>query len=208
MHDVHSKARPLPLDPASQELWTKFRQGDREAFGSIYRQHIDGLYHYGMHFCRDEERVKDCLQDLFHDMWADRQHISAEVRHIRYYLLSSLRRRLLRSLQNDRRHPVKLPGTSFDFALTPPRETVIILDELYQERVAQLHQAIASLSRRQREAIYLRFFQNLSYGEVAELMSMQVDSVYNLVSKAIGVLKKLFLLSLLLLPMVAFVMKK
>jgi RNA polymerase sigma factor (sigma-70 family) len=208
MHDIHSKARPLPLDPKSLELWARFRQGDREAFGSIYRQHIDGLFHYGMHFCRDEERVKDCLQDLFRDMWAERQHISSEVRNIKYYLLSSLRRRLLRSLQNDRRYPVRFPGTTFDFELIPPRETVIILDELYQERVAQLHQAIALLSRRQREVIYLRFFQNLSYGDVAELMSMQVDSVYNLVSKAIGLLKKTFLLTLLFLPMISFLVKK
>jgi RNA polymerase sigma factor (sigma-70 family) len=207
MHDIHSKARPLPLDP-SLELWTKFRQGNREAFADIYSQHIDKLYHYGMHFCRDEERVKDCLQDLFRDMWADRQHISAEVRNIRYYLLSSLRRRLLRSLQNDRRYPVRFPGTAFDFEFIPPQETVIILDELYQERVSRLHKAIALLSRRQREVIYLRFFQNLSYGEVANLMSMQVDSVYNLVSKAIGLLKKTFLLSLLLSPMIYFLIKK
>ncbi|HEY0274097.1 MAG TPA: sigma factor, partial [Chitinophaga sp.] len=57
-------------------LWERFQQGDREAFALLYRQHVDDLYHYGMHFCTDGERVKDCLQDLFQDLWQSREHLS------------------------------------------------------------------------------------------------------------------------------------
>ena len=200
MHEVNV-AQPinnLSVSSSAEGLWQRFCNGDRDALGSIYRLHIDDLYNYGMHFCRDSERVKDNLQDLFQTLWLDREHITSEVRNIRYYLISSLRRRLLRSLTKERNHPTQTSENSFDFELIPSKEDIIIKDETYQEQLNQLHQGIASLSRRQREAVYLRFYQNLSYEEVADLMSMKIDSVYNLISKAIGLLKNMFLLFLLM----------
>jgi RNA polymerase sigma factor (sigma-70 family) len=45
------------------------------------------------------------------------------------------------------------------------------------------------LTKRQQEAIYLKFYSNLSYKEVAAIMSISVDSIYNLISKAIDSLQ-------------------
>jgi len=187
----------LTIKVSGESLWERFRKGDQEALNTIYRTHIDDLYHYGMHFCRDKERVKDCLQDLFQCLWHDREHLSNDVKNIRYYLISSLRRRLLRSLEKTRRNITEELGDAFDFKLIPPREEIIIENETYQQQVKLLHEGIAMLSRRQREAIYLRFYQNLSYDEIARLMTMKVESVYNIVSKAIGSLKEAFLLLVL-----------
>lgn len=182
-----------------EELWNNFRNGSRDAFAMIYQEHVDDLYHYGVHFCGDGEQVRDCLQELFHDLWQTREHLADQLLNIRYYLLSSLRRRLLRTLEKDRRHRAQTSEIPFDFELIPPREHFIIQDEKQQEQQQQLYAALAALPRRQREAIYLRFFHELSYQEVADLMSMKVDSVYNIISKAIGVLKKMLPATVLLL---------
>lgn len=196
--NVVEKPGELTITSSMAGLWERFCKGDREALGVIYRGHIDHLYHYGMHFCRDSERVKDCLQDLFHTLWLDREHISSNVDNIKYYLIASLRRRLLRSLEKSRRNNTETLYTSFDFELIPPHEDVIIQGETYQQHVYQLHKAIATLSRRQREAIYLRFYLNLSYDETAKLMSMKVESVYNLISKAVSLLKNMLSLFIIL----------
>ncbi|MCW3466612.1 RNA polymerase sigma factor [Chitinophaga nivalis] len=180
-------------------LWGRFLQGDRQAFAQIYEANVDDLFHYGMHFCQDRERVKDCLQDLFQDLWLSREHLTADIKNIRYYLISSLRRRLLRTLQKDRRYRHREATEAFGFEFALPHENTLILEETAAEQQRLLHQALTNLSRRQREAIYLRFFQNLSYAEVAAIMSMQVDSVYNTISKAIGILKKQLPLPLILL---------
>jgi RNA polymerase sigma factor (sigma-70 family) len=182
---------------ASQtSLWNRFQQGDRTAFAAIYDAHINDLFHYGMHFCQDNERVKDCLQDLFQDLWSSRDHLAEHIQNIRYYLISSLRRRLLRALRNERR---RQELQDFEFELTPPRENTLIQQETLAEQQRQLQQALMTLSRRQREAIYLRFYQGLSYQEVADIMEMQVDSVYNTISKAIGILRKTISLPIILL---------
>lgn len=200
---VPKKAAGLQVIASQTTLWGRFLEGDRQAFATIYHTHVDDLFHYGMHFCRNEERVKDCLQDIFQDLWQTRSHLTPHIQNIRYYLLSCLRRRLLRSLEKDRRWQ---PADNFDaFELEGPcsREEQLIDSETAAEQRRVLQEALASLTRRQREAIYLRFFQNLSYAEVAELMSMQVDSVYNTISKAIGILKKN-----LTLPLILILLKK
>ena len=189
----------LRVVASHSSLWGLFLQGDRHAFAEIYDAHIDDLFHYGMHFCQEKERVKDCLQDLFQDLWISREHLSADIQNVRYYLISSLRRRLLRALRKDRRYQHRESWEAFEFEYTLPLENQLILDETAEEQKRLLQQGLAGLTRRQREAIYLRFFQNLNYQEVADIMSMQVDSVYNTISKAIGILKKNISLPLLLL---------
>lgn len=179
----------LAVSPPEGDVWELFLRGERDALAKIYRNNLDSLYNYGMHLCFDSERVKDCIQDLFRDLWQDRQHLAATVHNLRYYLLSSLRRRLLRSLQKDRRNLSRLSSRQFDFDIVPPHESMLIADEMSNERKARLKRGIAVLTRRQREVVYLRFYQNLSYNEIAELMAMKTESVYNLISKAIGALK-------------------
>lgn len=189
----------LRVVASHSSLWGLFLQGDRHAFAEIYDAHIDDLFHYGMHFCQEKERVKDCLQDLFQDLWISRAHLSADIQNVRYYLISSLRRRLLRALRKDRRYQHRESWEAFEFEYTLPLENQLIQQETLEAQKRLLQEGLATLTRRQREAIYLRFFQNLSYDEVADIMSMQVDSVYNTISKAIGILKKNISLPLLLL---------
>ena len=189
----------LRVVASHSSLWGLFLQGDRHAFAEIYDAHIDDLFHYGMHFCQEKERVKDCLQDLFQDLWISRTHLSADIGNVRYYLISSLRRRLLRALRKDRRYQHRESWEAFEFEYTLPLENQLIQQETLEAQKRLLQEGLANLTRRQREAIYLRFFQNLNYNEVADIMSMQVDSVYNTISKAIGILKKNISLPLLLL---------
>ncbi len=46
-----------------------------------------------------------------------------------------------------------------------------------------------TLTKRQREAIFLKFYNDLSYSDIASIMDLQVDSVYNVISKAIESLR-------------------
>jgi RNA polymerase sigma factor (sigma-70 family) len=49
--------------------------------------------------------------------------------------------------------------------------------------------ALNSLTKRQKEAITLKFYDGLSYQEVAVLMAMSVRATYNLIYRAIEVLR-------------------
>jgi len=53
----------------------------------------------------------------------------------------------------------------------------------------QLHQSIQELTGRQREAIFLRFYEGLSYEEVAGVLGISVKATYKIMARALLRLK-------------------
>ena len=171
-------------------LWASFKKGNELAFSMLYKRHVQRLYNYGMHTCKDHDLVMDCLQELFSRLWSKRENI-AEVNLVKLYLFKSFRRLLIQNLVAKRRFSLPLscqPDSVFEFI--PSFEDSLIEDEQKARLYEQLKTSIASLTKRQREVIFLKFFNDLTYAEVSVIMELQVDSVYNLVSKVIEILRK------------------
>ena len=172
-------------------LWNEFRNGNADAFGELIRVHYQDLIHYGTRFTKDEELVKDCLQDLFLELWANRLTIS-ETSFVKYYLLKALRRRLGRKIGRSK-HAASRDELHFEnlFNGSPSIETQLIREEYLTELSRKMRKVLASLSRRQQEVIYLRFYVDADIEEIAEIMSLNRQSVYNLLHDAFKKLKKL-----------------
>ncbi len=76
-------------------IWLKFRNGEEEAFSTIFRTYYSYLYHYGVKMAGgDKDTAKDCIQDMFISLWRTRETLG-EVRSIRFYLLKAYRRKVL-----------------------------------------------------------------------------------------------------------------
>ena len=170
-------------------LWNSFKKGNELALSMLYKKYVQRLYDYGMNTSRDHDLVLDCLQELFLRLWNKRETVS-EITAVKPYLYKSFRRLLIHQLVEQRKLLTFLAGqaTAFEFALSI--ESTLIEDEVRAERMKNLRACIQSLTKGQREVIYLKFFNDLSYREIADVTEIRVDSVYNLVSKAIEVLRK------------------
>jgi RNA polymerase sigma factor (sigma-70 family) len=171
-------------------LWLSFKKGNDLAFSILYNKYVHRLYNYGMHTCHDKDLVLDCLQEMFTLLWDRREKLS-EVTCVNYYLFKSYRRLLMNRLTMARKFLISLSdkeGQGFDFA--PSTEDSMIEEEWEVERNKKIRNSLSALTKRQREAIYLKFFNKLSYHEVAAIMDLHVDSVYNLISKSIDILRK------------------
>jgi RNA polymerase sigma factor (sigma-70 family) len=53
-----------------------------------------------------------------------------------------------------------------------------------------MRQALAGLAKRQQEVIYLRFYVDADIDEIAEIMGLNRQSVYNLLHEGLKKLKK------------------
>ena len=62
--------------PDDQQLWLSFRGGDHNAYNLLVRKHANLLFSYGCKFSRDEDFIKDCIQDVFFELWNRREKIS------------------------------------------------------------------------------------------------------------------------------------
>jgi len=177
-----------PLD--DDKLWAGLKTGNELAFSVLYKRYVNRLYAYGMHSCYDPNLVKDCLQELFTRLWSRRETLGI-AGSVNYYLFKSYRRLLIGRLIANRKFSVPFqanPKSVFEFI--PPLEDSIIEDESRYQQLARLKVSINALTKRQREAIYLKFYNELSYHEISSIMEMRVESVYNLISKALDVLKE------------------
>ncbi len=180
-------------------LWKAYKNGDRKAFASIYDLHIRILYKYGSKFSPKPEVVEDAIQDLFLDLWKNRETIG-ETDSIKYYLLGALRRRIIRKTQKDSRYSPDDELENYDFALEANIEESLISAELKASDKSQLATAMNQLSKRQKEAVYLKYYEEMEYEEIGKTMGLNYQSVRNLVYGALKILRKnvIILQSLLL----------
>ncbi len=181
---------PDPLMPTDQALWQSLKSGDNKALESIYKQHIKELHRYGMRFSLDESQVSDCLHDVFVEVWQKRSELTPQIKNIRFYLIKSLRNRILRYLSNQKRVVLTDDAGHYPFDFEDAHDFNLIKDEEEKHRYAQLNKAVSTLSARQREVIFLRFNQNLSYEEIAATMNVEAQSAYNLIFRAVEALRK------------------
>ncbi len=172
------------------ELWVAFKKGDRDAFGSLAGIFYEVLYNYGTKLTDDHSLVEDCIQDLFMDLWRRRLYLG-ETGHVRFYLLKSLRRKIYTEKRNkDKWHLQDWEHSDrIEFVGEFSVEARIIESESAEINVRKLQQVLGSLSKRQREAIYLKFYQEMDNEQISGMMSINYQSVRNLIHTAIKALQ-------------------
>ncbi|MGY3089556.1 RNA polymerase sigma factor (sigma-70 family) [Hymenobacter sp. UYAg731] len=193
---------PTVTEENSAELWNAFRGGEARALAILFETYYDALYHYGLKLTGDEELVKDCIQNLFQKLWRRREGLRA-VQVVKAYLFKALRRHLGDETKLLRQHRHLLPTYTDSFEVTYSHEEFLIAQQGDAEQSARLLAALNKLSKRQREALYLKFFDGFSYERIAEVMSLNTQSVRNLVFNALQTLRKMMVLALMLVLMLA-----
>ena len=174
------------------KIWNAFREGSRDALDYIFKRHASNLFAYGTKFSRDQELVLDCIQDLFVELWNRRQRLS-ETNSIKFYLLKALRRRIAGTMHGVKRFEAITGDVVYlEEKINFSAEHLLVLQETEQSRKANLKRAIEGLTKRQRESIYLKFFQGLDNEGVSSVMGLSIGSVNTLVSQAIKALRASF----------------
>ena len=169
--------------------WLLMTGGDRNAFLSIYECHYNALFSYGFSLCANTELTKDCIQELFLEIWVKRATINCEVDNIRSYLFTWLRRKIYKELGH-----VENSKSTNQNAFNPeenilPYEDLLIAFQNSEEKKTKLRSALRKLTPKQLEVIRLKFFESLSYAEIAAKTSLKQRTVYNLIYEAIQTLR-------------------
>lgn len=173
-------------------LWNSFKSGDRDSFAKIYNAYIEDLLSYGYRVTSNRQLIKDSIQDVFLSLWQQRQNLS-ETNSIKFYLFRALRNRIVRNIGIQHERPVFSDHLFIEDVLIDfPFEDVLMENETYQEQVERLQNAISQLPKRQQEVVQLRYNQNFSLEEIADLMQISNQSVRNLLHRSITELRRFF----------------
>jgi RNA polymerase sigma factor (sigma-70 family) len=178
----------------SDLVWRQVQEGDTEAFQRLHSEHLRHLLNYGLRLCRSISIVEDCVQDVFTEVWIYRQNISPTVP-MRFYLLKAVRNKLKAHYRREQSYVAGWDDDRdslgmADFNLEPSAEHLLIVREMDQERSRQINVALEVLSPRQREIIYLRYFNELTYDQICELMGINYQTARSQVYNGLKILRK------------------
>jgi RNA polymerase sigma factor (sigma-70 family) len=168
-------------------LWSNFKAGNERAYTSLMENLATPLYSYGIRFVNDDDFIKDCIQDVFFELWNRRDRINS-TDYVKSYLFKALRLRIFREQGNwNNAEPLY---DNYQFTVQLDTESALIETQTNEEMTRKMQRLLNHLPRRQKEILYLRFYEGLDQDRIAEIMGLNRQSVYNLLHESILRLRK------------------
>ncbi|RXM44362.1 RNA polymerase sigma factor [Flavobacterium sp. YO64] len=185
------KTRILPVNSIDDNtLWNDLKIGDEKSFSLLFERHYSDLVSYGNSLSPYAEKVQDCVQDVFTDIWLYRNSLEGSVV-VKAYLLSSVRKRIARLYERDHIFRKTASTDAVEFLLEFAVDTELLDDDYAtKEKVIHLNKLLNELPPRQKEALYLRYHQGLSVEQIAEMLDINYQSANNLLHRALLTLRK------------------
>lgn len=165
--------------------WHAFKQGDWDAFTALYGEFYELLNNYGRKFTRDADLIQDVVHDLFVRLWTTRTRLGDPVS-VKNYLYKALRSTLFRKIQSLSKFVELDNAGGFEINFIPDASFRQEEQELRKQVIALVN----TLPPRQQEIIFLRFYEGMSYEEIAVIMDINMSSTYKLLYKALDNLQK------------------
>jgi len=169
-------------------VWNSFKNGNWISYSQLYDEHYRALNNYGYKFTKDVSLIEDAIHDLFVKLWTNRSTLGNTPPSVRNYLYKALRNILFRKIKAQSRFS-SLENDDYDYTFEVACDNLLIEDEEEKLLRNTIKDILEKLPARQKEIVYLRFYEGLSYEDVAEVMAIDIHSVYKLWYKAMEGLK-------------------
>ncbi len=178
--------RELSSFESESSLWQAFLDNVPGSLETIYRIFARDLFNYGFKFTKNHQITEDCIQEIFITLHQKRSKLG-KTTSVKFYLYKCLRVEIHKRLKEEwKKSGDTVTDDFFDGVFHA--EQKMIHDEITMIRVRQISQAINELPRRQKEAIYLRYYEGMSYEKIADIMDTEQSSAYKIIYKAIATL--------------------
>jgi len=171
-----------------QILWTKIQAGDTESMKTFYRECYQDLYSYAFRILPDKEKIKDCIHEIFCELWENKSRLG-NIENINAYLKTCVKHRIFKEIKQSSKTNI-LEDTNGNLEKSElSYEQLLIESQFLEERKLKIWEAINKLTPTQREIISLKFYQDLSYQAIALQLNLKPRTIYNHVYSAICSLK-------------------
>ncbi|WP_008583366.1 RNA polymerase sigma factor [Niabella soli] len=165
--------------------WTGIAIGDKDAYSNAYRKLYERFYNYGVKLVQDSGLVEDVIQEVLMMLWTNREGLPSIKNPDGYYYV--LFRRALSKRAEALAKTRSLDTAGFDPEF--PADVFMIRRETDTAVREKLITAINTLSPRQREALFLRFYEGFSYEETAAILGISVKATYKLMARSLLTLR-------------------
>ena len=156
--------------------------GADEAVTNLYQAHAGGLVRLAVIMVGDKATAEDVVQEAFCGLYRRWSHLADTAKALGY-----VRSAVLNGCRSVQRHRARRTGHQMPEPASASAEAVALIGEEHRAVLA----AIAALPARQREALGLRYFADLSDWEIASAMGICLGTVKSTISRGHTALGKL-----------------
>ncbi|MGD8813864.1 MAG: sigma-70 family RNA polymerase sigma factor [Anaerolineales bacterium] len=166
------------------ELLIRSVKGDAEAFGNLYERHMLSIYRYMYARVGEVREAEDLTETVFIKVWQALPKFKMGKASFRTWLFRVAHNLLVDHFRT-RKEELELPADSMLQSSSPlPEEQVIAM-----ERSEYIGSVIRRLKPQYQQILTLRFINELSHEEAAQVMERSIGSVRVLQHRALKALQ-------------------
>ena len=170
------------MDANEREQYRAAIQGDRDAFEMIIRTQSRALFAIAYGILQNREEAEDAVQDGLVKAWKSRWRVRDPEKFPAW--LAIIARHRARDVFRRRRPLLEkdLEGRALSCPTSPGEDTTA-LDR-------QLHSALAALPELHRSALTLRYFEEMDYRSIENLLGLSNGSLRGILGRALVAMRK------------------
>lgn len=178
--------------PDEKALLKEMASGNYAAFTLLYKAHVRQVTNYAFKFTDDIQIIEDSIHDIFVWLWNNRCQLQIN-NSFKGYLLKSVRTSVISKIQKNKKVILSdKAGEENNFCSFMSPEAESSHADSYCILQKKMADALGTLTAKQKEVVYLRFYQGLSFDEIAANMNLTTKGCYKLMGRAISELRKNF----------------
>src|SRR5215831_846149 len=183
---LHEDAPKESQVGSDTEIIEACQRGDASAFACLFEAHRDKVYSIALRFAADPAAALDIAQDVFVKLLTRIQEYHGGARFETWLYRVTVNACL--DYQKRRRRLLPFLEDTMD-AILPARETTLA-GLLREEAQDYVRDAVAKLSPEHRVVIVLRYTEDLSYEQIAEVLACSRGTVASRLNRAHKILER------------------
>ncbi|MNJ87356.1 putative RNA polymerase sigma factor FecI [compost metagenome] len=174
-------------------LWNGSLAGSEKDYAVLHANLYPKLFIHASRMLNDNDLINDLLQDLFTKFWVNKEKIGL-IKNVEGYFYRSTRSIVLNHIRLEKQRESKMvrmpePG------IVSSTEDIIVSDESQRLTKRLVQSALNRLPAKQKEILNMRFYDELTYPQIAALLGIRYQSVINHVYRAVQSLRQVSELS-------------
>lgn len=180
----------MAMDSNDKTLWNDIKKNQEAALTQLFQRYYFYLVKLGINYVQDPELAKDAANDVFFNIWRNRESLS-DVANVRAYITTSYRNHIFLLAKRDLKNGERIKEWQAQQQdQQHSYEQILIALQVEQEEKDALTRAFENLTPRQKEYLQLKFYEGLSYEQIAAQTGQVVKTIYNTIYEAIKTLRQ------------------
>jgi RNA polymerase sigma-70 factor, ECF subfamily len=187
--DMGATAAALDYDA---ELMLRVKDGDGASFGVLLEKHRSSVIHFLYRMVQNHAVAEELGQEVFLRVYRSRSTYEPTAKFTTWLfrIATHLALNSLRDGKNERLQE-RLDDDSKDMPVrqVSDRKPTVEASMVYQARLEEVRQAIATLPEKQRAAVLMHKYQEMEYSQIARVLNCSESAVKSLLFRAYETLR-------------------